>query len=58
MDAVSDAMNITRITGVPERGEMAEVGARGEEELKRDILWGGRMIDKDMGSIMGSDSGA
>lgn len=33
MNAVSDAMNITRIARVPEGGEVAEVGARGEEEL-------------------------
>lgn len=58
MDAIADAVDIARITGVPEGGEMAEVSAGGEEELEGDVLWGGRMINEDEGLVMGSNSGA
>lgn len=58
MDPVADAVDIARITGVPEGGEMAEVSARGEEELEGDVLWGGWVINEDVGLIMGSNGGA
>lgn len=58
MNAVADTMNIARITGVPEGGEMAKVGPGGEEELEGDALWSGWVIDEDVRLIVGGDSRA
>lgn len=58
MNAVADAVDVTRITGVPEGGEMAKVGTGGEEELEGDVLWGGGVINEDVGLVVGSDCGA
>lgn len=58
MNAVADAVNIARIAGVPEGGEMAKVGPGGEEELEGDVLRSGWVIDEDVRLVVGGDSGA
>lgn len=58
MDPAADSVDIACITGVPEGGEVAEVGTGGEEELEGDVLWGWRVINEDVGLIVGSNGGA
>lgn len=58
MDSAADAVDVACITGVPERCEMAEVGTGGEEKLEGYVLWGGGVVDENMGLVVGSDDGA
>lgn len=50
VDPLPDPEDVPLVARVPERGCVAEVGLRGQEELKRHVLRSGRMVVRAYGA--------